>query len=247
MFKNTQRYKPKYKTLLVINENLYNKKKILKFNKRKWLKSVLLKKLKNKIKYNRFFCLFDHFLNYRPKANFFYLKRFKHNLLYKKKFLKLFGFFKIKTLKSIKFKVKSLSNNNKSNRFLNKLESYYTDFFESSLDNIIYKSYLSISIRESRNLITKGFVYVNNIKMLKFSYKIKKGDLITFDPSIHKKLLKNFTTITLSNTSVFILPDYMEVNYKTLQIIIFSSKIDKKYYGHYPFKLEFKRLNRFLL
>lgn len=241
-------YKPKYKSLIIINENLYKQDKILNFKKKKWFNSVLVKKFKKKIKSDKLICLFDHSLNYRPKANFFFIKRFKQNLLFKKKICTLFGFFKIKTLKHIKFRIKSCLINQKSSIFFNKIEQFYIDFFESNLYNVLQKSYLATSVRESRDFINKGYVYVNNKNIFKYSYKVKKGDFITFATTIHGKLLKNFNKLVFSTiVPVPVLPDYMEVNYKTLQIIIFSNKIDKKYSNHYPFKLELKRLNRFLL
>ena len=105
---------------------------------------------------------------------------------------------------------------------------------------------MSVSARESRYFVNKGYVYVNGKKQLKYSYKVKKGDLITFEPSIHYKLIKNFNLFVM-NSTIVTLPDYMEVNYKILQIKIFSSNINKKYFNQYPFKLEFRRLNRYLL
>ena len=46
-------YKPKYKSLLYFKDgHFFNKEKILKFKKQKWLKSVLVKKAKTKIEAN---------------------------------------------------------------------------------------------------------------------------------------------------------------------------------------------------
>jgi ribosomal protein S4 len=253
-----KRYKPKYKELINLREDLYNRTKVLRFKKKKWLKSVLFKKLKKKLYYDSllkkkikkktifFFRLFDHSIYYRSKANSFYSKRFKQNLLFKKKLCHLFGNFKIKTLKSIKLNVKKALNNKKNNVFLNKLEHYYLNFFERNLNNIVFKSHLSVSVRESQDFINKGYVFVNGKKELSHQYKVKEGDLITFSSCLHSTLIENFHK-NLACSSVYFLPDYIEVNYKILQIIIFSDKIDKKYFNNYPFKLDFKKLSRFLI
>lgn len=240
-------YKPKYKSLIYFKgEYLFNIDKILKFKRKKWLNSVLFNRLKNKIKSNRFFKIFDHSLYHRSKANFFYKKRFKHNLLFKKKLCKLLGYFKIKTFKLVKSKIKTYINRKTSGPFFNRIEPYFIDFFESSLDNVVRKSLLSVSARESRDFINKGYVFVNGKKLFKYSYKVKKGDLISFEPSIHNMLIKNFNLLVI-NSTITTLPDYIEVNYKTLQIKIFSDRINKKYLNQYPFKLEFRRLYKYLV
>lgn len=238
-------YKPKYKSLINIKENFLNKNKIFKFTRQKWLNSVLLKRLKKKTKSKHFFRLFDHSLYYRSKSNNFYKKRYKHNLMFKKKLCKLLGNFKIKRLKLVKFTTKTFLKK-KSYLFSNKAESYYLEFFESNLDNIIRRTCLSVSVRESRDIINKGYVFVNGKRVIKHLYKVKKGDLISFDSFVHGKLLQNFYNLTMDSI-VYPFPDYMEVNYKILQIKIFSDKINKKYLNQYPFKLETKKLERYLV
>jgi ribosomal protein S4 len=244
MKKSLNIYKPVYKVFLGLKENVQNRKKILGFKKKKWINSILVKNLKKNN--NRKFGLFDHSIYYRPKFGSFFSKSFKLNLLIKKKISVFYGYLTLKSLKSIKKKVtKVFKSQNLSKKFC-KLEQYYLKYLESRLDKVLYNSYLVTSIRESNNMINQGYVLVNAKKITSTSYAVKKGDIISFTTSALPLIENNLIKYLVSPVNRTI-PSYLEINYKTFHIIVFSDINEEKFSNVSSFKLNFKKLDKFLL
>lgn len=240
--KKQKNYKPFYKSLLLIKENLYSSNKVLNFKKEKWLNSSLVRALNKQIYINKFFNLFDNSIYYKSNYFVYYDKNYKTNLLRKKKISKFYGFLTLKFFK----KVNLNSNKNFLNqKFKYKFDKYFMCRLENKLDSIVYKSYFTESIKEARNLINQGYVYVNKIKIIKSSFIVKKGDLITFDNNIFLALECNICDLNGKKISRSI-PNFLEINYKTFQILISESPISEKFVDVSNFRLDFNKLSKFL-
>jgi ribosomal protein S4 len=244
MKKSSNIYKPVYKVLISLKENVLNKKKLLGLKKKKWTNSILVKNLKKRNR--REFGLFDQSIYYRPKFLSYFTKSFKLNLLIKKKISVFYGHLTLKALKSTKKKVtKTFKNQNLRKKFY-KLEQYYLKHLESRLDKILYNSYLVTSIRESNNMVNQGYVLVNFKKILSGSYSVKKGDIISFSdnalPFLERNLMKHLV-FPIKRT----IPSHLEINYKTFHIIVFSDITEERFLNISSFKLNFRKLDKFLL
>jgi small subunit ribosomal protein S4 len=107
-----------------------------------------------------------------------------------------------------------LKSNSTKNRINSKL--FFKEFLESRLDIILHRSHFTLSVRNARQLISHGHVYVNNKCVKDASFLVKKGDLISFSPKTHK-LIEYY----LVNSDLWPLPPkYLQISYKIFQISI---------------------------
>jgi ribosomal protein S4 len=225
-------YKPIYKSYIKLNKNVQSRSKFLSFKKQKWKKFILVQnELKNKKKIS----LFDHYLYLKPKYGFSFINKFKF-YLYSKQRLKLFyGHLSDKNFNQI---YKKVYNKFKINKCYNKNSFFFLSFLEKRLDVILYRTPFLNSIRSSQQLICHGKVYINGKKITINSYLIKKGDLIEFHSSFHNNLLKNINFYP----SKLIVPQYLEINYKTLQFFVISEINYNKNSYNFPFWLNLNKL-----
>ena len=234
-------YKPKYKKLLRLKENVYNTDKFFKLKKKKWqiLVSVLAKKKKKKF--------WDQIIYYKPRFGRFFNKKYKFNLILKQKINCYYGNLLKKTLKKINKIVykRFLQNSNKYSNFV-KLDQFFLEYFESRLDVIIFRSFFVNSLRESKKLIKNGHVFVNCIKITVNSFLIKKSDIIAFSEHCLPLLKQNINKIFSTNVLSFS-PKYLEINYSTFQIVLVSNVKAYNFFDISLFKLNFKKLNKYLL
>lgn len=226
------RYKPLYKKFALLRQNVQNRNKIYKFKRKKWqnlLKYLL--KLKNS---ERKFRMYDHNIYYKPKFTFYLNNTFRFNLQTKKRFNIFYGYFTEKYLKNSMKKVLKYFKNNKSfNYFLN-TKSCFIEILESRIDSILYRSHFVLSIRNARQLISHGQVFINNKKVKSSSYCVKKGDLISINIKSHY-LISN----CLNSSRCWPLPPkYLLINYKTYQITIISEIKYTNIIFHFPFWLD---------
>lgn len=225
LYKNFQKFKEKY----------FFKNKLLKLRKKKW--GFLFKKFSRKR-------LFDHSIYYKSKFGFFFNKKYKFNLLLKQKISSYYGKLSLDFLKSINKKIikKSLVNSKNTNF---KLDFLFFKDIENRLDIVLFRSYFVKSINESRSFIKNGYVYVNSKKITVSSFILKKGDIITLDSFSYNLIKQNILSSTVYNVN-YIIPKYLEVNYNTFQIIIFSDIEDYNFSELLPFRMNFKKLNKYL-
>lgn len=96
-----------------------------------------------------------------------------------------------------------------------KINSVFLKLFESRLDIVLHRAKFSQSVKEARQLILHGKIFVNG-KLIKIkSYKLKTGDLINVE-------YKSFKLIKSNLKKCFIWPappKHLTINYKTCQII----------------------------
>lgn len=211
IFKKKSRFKPLYKQLLNLGENVQNRKKLLTFKKQKW--SKLLFHLKRKLKWYKKFKPQDqmqYIVSRYPNRWDSYKKgTFRNTLRAYKKFSLFYGGFSKQHIK--KFIKQTLNKTNQNE----KLNLMFLKLFESRLDTVLYRAKFTISIKAARQLIVHGKILVNNIKIKSPLYELKSGDLIKVNYKNSSIIEKG---IARSHTWP-ITPKHLTVNYKTLQII----------------------------
>jgi ribosomal protein S4 len=214
MFKKKNYYRPLYKQFLKLRENIQEKKKLLKFKRLKWKKFIA--QYRKKLKRYKKFRPYDqtqYLVSKFPNRGTSYKKRFRNSLNASKK-IRLFygGLSKSHVKNQIRFLLKK-NTRKKNSKNWNLL---FLERFENRLDNIMYKSKFSVSLRNARQLILHGKVFVNNNSIRIPSYRIKQGDLIHMDPRYYFLIEKNLKRINLWT----IPPKHLTINYKTLEIIV---------------------------
>jgi ribosomal protein S4 len=111
--------------------------------------------------------------------------------------------------------------------------NYFFFKLESRLDSILLR--LNISNRfYIRKLIKSNLILVNNFKVNYLNFIIKKSDLITFQKSFKIKLYKILKKVIKYKRFFAQPPYYLEINYRTLTILLLPRLIDPAYIA-YPF------------
>lgn len=218
IFKAKKRYnRPFYKQFIKLRQNIQTRAKLFIFKKQKWskLQAYSLKQLR----FFRRYKFKDQFLlnkyKFASRGNS-YKKRFKNNLIKIQLFSLFYGSLKKKYLKTHINNIKKKTSNNlhvQDNKQNNILQ-----FFESRLDTILYRAKFSLSIKSARQFILHGHVSVNNNIIKTSSYIVKNNDFIEVSSNKKSRTLV-LKSIDRSNFWP-IPPRYLQVNYKTLQIIV---------------------------
>jgi len=239
-YKKKSRFKPLYKKLLNLKENIQSRKKILKFKKKKW-ETFIEQYQKNFKKYNKV-KLKDqarYWVTEYASKNASYQKKFKNTLLALKKLNFFYG--GSFTKKSLKTHVLKTKNKNSLNPLLFLLKS-----FESRLDTILYRSKFCISMRQAQQFILHSKILVNNKIIKNKAFKLKPGDLISLNIKnsylIQKNIAaQNFFTKHYRDLKIYI-PKHLSINYSTLQIIF--NEIENTYFFlPIPFYLHLERIS----
>jgi len=221
MLKKPQyRHKPIYKKFVSLKVNVQYRRRLLllKFKKQKWQKIIFyLKRLQKRRKKN--FQIFDLNKINLPKQYNPFRRKFKTTLQDKSKIKTFYGNMSDRHLKK---SIQLLKSNKKK-----KLKSWINlnigliQSFEKRLDVILYRAHFVNSIRSSKQLILHSHVKINNKTITNNSYKVKQGDQITINE-------KNFRLIhnNIYSSHIWPLPPkYLQINYKTLEILI-NNKIE---------------------
>jgi len=212
MLNKQKRYKPLYKKFLKLKEDIQSKKKFLhqKLKKKKWEKfNFFYNNLKNRRKKN--FRLYDQTSNTINKYGNLLKKKYKIKLETKQKFSLFYGYLSNKYVK------KTIKNNKKLKKNIYNL---IVNVLELRLDVILYRSHFVSSVKEARDFINKGHVFVNEKIIKNNSYLIKKGDFIKVSDSMSYNVSKN----TSSSNFWPLIPKYLQINYKTFQIFVLDTK-----------------------
>jgi len=232
MLNKKSRFKPLYKQFFKLRENVQNRKKLLKFKSKKWEK--LINYYKKKL--NKKFYLQDqtrYIASMYPSKNNSYKKRFKNTLNSSKSFRLFYGnISKTFMKKQIKKVFHKKSNKTKNFKIL------FIKLFEQRLDTILYRSKFCISLRNARQLVIHGKVFVNQ-KLIKIpSYIIKTGDLISINSNYYKLIENNF-----KNTEIWpIPPKYLSINYKTVEILFNGNIEHTNPSTNFTFKLNLEKI-----
>lgn len=86
---------------------------------------------------------------------------------------------------------------------------------ERRLDNVLYRSGIAISRSQARQIISHGFVFVNDKNVDIPSFLIKMGDVIKFKPKV-----LNIIKPHLENSRNSFLPSWLSVDFNNLIIKI---------------------------
>jgi hypothetical protein len=172
---------PKYKNYLKLITKNYPIR-ILKFKKSKWVRyKTLILKLKPKFIFYKLLNININTKNWE-RIN----QNFKNSLLLKTNFIEKFG---------------QAININKTFKKYNTLNELFCNLFIKNnyrLDIIIWQLNLSCSVFESRDLIKRGLVFVNQKPTKIFNLFLKKGDIITLKNDIQNKIYKQKKDIILT-------------------------------------------------
>lgn len=221
-------YKPLYKKFIRLRKNIQNRNKLYKFKKTKWqnfLKQIInLKKQKLRV--------YDHTIYYKPKFGFNFKNKFRFHLFTKQSLKLFYGSLTEKSMDTISNKTDKKFKSQKNDFFINK-KSFFLETLESRLDTILYRTQFVQSVRKGKQLISHGKVYVNGKKIEINSYNIKKGDLIEIHNTSHDLLKKEMKLAEMS----YVIPKYLELNYKTFQCIVLSDISYNKIMHNFPFWL----------
>jgi len=210
IFKNKNKFRPIYKPLINLRENIQNREKLLKFKKKKWQKLIsiykrrlnLYKKIKPKDQA-------QYLVSKYPNANFAYKKQYRNILKEIKKFKLIYGGLLSKMIKFL------LKKNNKHG-ILNRIT--FLKFFENRLDVTLFRCKFGPNIRFVRQLISHGKVFVNNNKITLKSFILKPGDII----KIKSKCYKFLESSILRSLWPPVCQKQLILNYKTMQLIFIS-------------------------
>lgn len=235
MYLKRSRHKPLYKKFVSLRKNVQNRTKLLNFKKRKWQNLIsYTKRLAERRKKN--FRLYDQNRYFIPKFNNSFKRKYKYTLETKKKFSLFYGSLLRKYIKrQVEFALKKQNSLPKNSTNLN---SYFINLFEKRLDTVLYRAHFTLSIRNARQLISHRHVNVNNKTVTNNSYLLKPGDLIKLNPKIYP-LIDSY----MSNSNLWpIPPKYLQINYKTLQIVYLGEFVSQNTASSFPFWLDVKTI-----
>lgn len=235
------RYKPLYKNFIGLKKNIQNRQKLnlLKFKKRKWAKLILyLKRLQ--LRRKKFFRMYDTSRFFLPK--FYNSFKHKHSYVLKTK-NKLKLFYGGLSKNYIKNCVKLTNKNYRiSSKMFKTSNSFFVGLFENRLDTILYRSHFALSIRAARQLISHNHIKVNGINCKIKSFKVKKGDVIVIGFFGQKKV-----DLSITNSYLWPLPPkYLQINYKTLQILFKNGIEYQNFANYFSFWLDFYTIKRYV-
>jgi small subunit ribosomal protein S4 len=201
--------RPRNKICLQNNKNIHANLNIIKLKKKKWQllktnnfftekKKSFFKKLRkikqdfklirieNKsIKKNKFqtksllILLKDYYLNKRPEKK---KQLFKERLFAKQQFKNFYGCIPEYQLKNLFFYLKNKTNNN------NIIQKFII-LLESRLDMVIYRSKITKTVFQAKQIINHGKIKVNNKIITSSNIILNRGDIITLN---NFKIIKNF-------------------------------------------------------
>lgn len=166
-------------------------------------------------------------------------KYFREYLVNLRKAKLIFGFYRTSLLQ--RYQRHRLIDTSTSRHFSKEIE--FCSLLERRLDIILLRTGFVSSLYEAKHLISHKKVRVNNSVNACFSRILKKGDIISFEPSIEVRLREQI--LKQSKTRPFFFTTFinLEVNFKTLKIILLLNKIDlDKQIHHYQQALNWKTL-----
>lgn len=207
--KRTTKFKPLYKKFLSLRENVQNRQKLLKFQKKKWKKFITF--YKNKLKRYRKFKLQNqniHVVSKRPDRYNAYTNRYKRGLKTTNQLRLFIGNIRKKSLSRL---AKISQNNHYSN-----LNQLFLETLERRLDLILFRSKLCYSIRNAQQLVAHRKVSVNEKVIRTSSYLVKNNDIITINLQSRDLIESNIQKVSIWPLP----PKYLTINYKTMQIIV---------------------------
>jgi ribosomal protein S4 len=204
---------------------------------KKYVDLGLFSKLKSKKKSLKFYS--PDLIYLSSKSAFLIKKHFQNSLFNRQRAKLIFGFYQTALLNKF-LRHQSIRNKN-THRFIK--ENKFCSVLERRLDVILCRLGFVSSLFEAKHLISHKKVKVNNLVNACFSRLLKKGDIISFEPSIEPRIKKQIQRQSIIRPFFLTTFNNLEVNYKTLKIILLINKINlKKQVQHYSNLLNWKTL-----
>lgn len=166
-------------------------------------------------------------------------KSFLAALMMRKKLKFLFGFHRTAMLN--KMLRKDLPIILKTGRCLRELE--FCSMLERRLDVLLLRLGFVSTLFEAKHLISHKNIKINNRTTSCFSRLLKKGDIISFEPSIENVLRQRVKFQIAQRNYFFSTFGNVEVNYKHFKVVVLTNKINiLQQLHHYSFSLNWKLL-----
>lgn len=239
-----RRYKPLYKKFNKLFENVQSRQKIFSFRKKKW--EALVNRLKKTTHYRKKNKVFNSngnnivpLVEYRKTPNF--KKRYKYLMHAAKKINLYYGGLKKKYMRKLIKRIWRQKQKQKINKNLARTEFHFLDFMESRLESILYRSFFTQSIKNARQLILHGHVFVNNQIVKHGSYLLKENDIIEINSKFHEFIRFNIKKSKFRH----IQQNSFVINYKTLQILYFNRSSLDTFSNIFSFRISIKNVIRY--
>jgi|SouAtlMetagenome_1021521.scaffolds.fasta_scaffold00503_2 small subunit ribosomal protein S4 len=164
---------------------------------------------------------------------------FQVSSINRRKLKLLFGFQRTSLLK--RYLKKELSANTRSQHSLKEME--FCSLLERRLDFLLYRLGFAATLFEAKHLISHKKLRINGRSSSSFSRFLKKGDVISFLPSIEGRIKKRLIEQLHSRDHFFGTFYNVEVNFRTLKIVVLTEKVNlSQQVQHYPFSLHWNIL-----
>nr|UFQ22725.1 ribosomal protein S4 [Attheya longicornis] len=237
-----RRYGPLYKRFIRLQKNVQYRNKFLKLNnlfkKQKWEKFIFFLNLKNqKRKGKGFYNLYDHNKDFFFRFGGSFKKKYKNNLILKQKFSLFYGHLLKKVIKQ---KINLALNKVKLTKVMINPTFLFLELLETRLDVILYRCHFASSLKGIHQIILHGNIKVNGLTVKEKSFLIKKGDLL----AVHNKAQELIYNNILNSNFWPIPPKYLQIDYKTLQIIFIEHIKFINTATLFPFKVDLKSMVR---
>ena len=208
-FYRKKRFKPLFKQIIKLRGNIQNRKKLLKFRRKKW--GLTIKFYRNKTRD------FKNYIKFKPldQTKYYVTKYSSRGTDYQKKFRD-----KLNASKTFRLTYGGTTRKNITDKILkayNKTNSKLTllKLHETRLDTILFRTKFTDSLRSAGQTISHGNVFVNNLKVTEKSYQIYIGDHIKLNPTY----LNSFKKHVARSMKWPLPPKHLLVNYRTMQIL----------------------------
>jgi ribosomal protein S4 len=203
-----------------------------------YLKAGISIKKKNQalrfLRNNKIFFLSPDFIYLNSRFSLKIREFFKISILNRQKIKLLFSFPRTSLLKKYLSKERSIGKN--SLRFSKELE--FCSLLEKRIDILLYRLGFVSTLLEARHLISHKKIKINNFSNSSFSYLLKKGDIISFVPSLHSRIKKRLIDEIACRSFYFNTFGNVEVNLKNLKIIVLTERMSiKQQIQHYSFSI----------
>jgi len=231
--KEKNRFKPIFKQLIRLRENVQNRQKILKFKKKKW--QTFLTFYSYKLKNYKKFKPLDHtkyFVTKHGTRGMSYKKRFRDTLQAGRKLRIFYGnllkkYFKKKIRIAIKKK-----------QYKKRIENTFLNFFETRLDTVLYRAKFAPTVRSAQQLILHGKVYVNQVQVKSKAYHLKSGDVV----NLSLDSLNLYENHIINSIKWSVPPKHLLINYRTLQILFLNNLESTNLASEFLFNLKLQKI-----
>lgn len=231
------RFRPIFKQLVRLRENIQNRQKVLKFKKKKW--KPFLKFYISKLRNFRKFKPLDHskyFVTKYGTRGVGYNKRFRDTLQAGKRLRIFYGNLLKKYFKK---KIKRALNTKRTHsKNFTGLETHFLQVFESRLDTVIYRAKFAPNIRSARQLILHGKIFVNQTQVKTKAYNLKHGDTV----SLNLDCLELYESYIIDSVKWAIPPKHLVINYRTLQILFLGEVESTNLANEFSFNLRLQKV-----